>query len=39
MENLGARKVDCFRSAIEKSGAALLYLPPYSPDWSAIEAC
>ena len=39
MDNLGAHKVKGIREAIEAAGAALLYLPPYSPDWSPIEAC
>jgi transposase len=39
MDNLGAHKVDGVRRAIEASGARLLYLPPYSPDWSPIEPC
>jgi transposase len=39
MDNLGAHKVDGIRSAIEASGAALMYLPPYSPDYSPIEPC
>lgn len=39
MDNLGAHKVDGIREAIEAAGATLLYLPPYSPDWSPIENC
>ena len=39
MDNLGAHKVDGIRNAIEASGAALMYLPPYSPDYSPIEPC
>ena len=39
MDNLGAHKVDGIRSAIEASGATLIYLPPYSPDYSPIEPC
>jgi transposase len=39
MDNLGAHKVKGIREAIEAAGAALLYLPPYSPDWSPIEPC
>jgi transposase len=39
MDNLGAHKVDGIRSAIEARGAALMYLPPYSPDYSPIEPC
>ena len=39
MDNLGAHKVKGIRDAIEAAGATLLYLPPYSPDWSPIEPC
>lgn len=39
MDNPGAHKVDGIRSAIEASGAVLMYLPPYSPDCSPIEPC
>jgi transposase len=39
MDNLGAHKVDGIRSAIEARGATLMYLPPYSPDYSPIEPC
>lgn len=39
MDNLGSHKVDGIRSAIEASGATLMYLPPYSPDYSPIEPC
>ncbi len=39
MDNLASHKVDGIRTAIEASGAALLYLPPYSPDCSPIEPC
>jgi transposase len=39
MDNLRAHKVDGIRSAIEASGAALMYLPPYSLDCSPIEQC
>ena len=39
MDNLGVHKADGIRSAIETSGAALVYLPPYSPDYSPIEPC
>lgn len=39
MDNLGAHKVAGIREAIEATGAALLYLPPYSPDYSPIENC
>lgn len=39
MDNLGAHKVSGIREAIERRGAKLIYLPPYSPDWSPIEKC
>lgn len=39
MDNLGAHKVSGIREAIESKGAKLIYLPPYSPDWSPIEKC
>jgi transposase len=39
MDNLGAHKVSGIREAIEGCGAKLIYLPPYSPDLSPIEAC
>lgn len=37
MDNLSAHKVAGIKEAIEKAGARLLYLPPYSPDLSPIE--
>lgn len=37
MDNLSAHKVSGVREAIEKAGAHLLFLPPYSPDLSPIE--
>jgi transposase len=39
MDNLRAHKVSGIKEAIEKGGAQLLYLPPYSPDLSPIEPC
>lgn len=39
MDNLGAHKVVGIRAAIEGRGARLVYLPPYSPDFSPIEPC
>jgi transposase len=39
MDNLGAHKGSGIRETIEKCGATLLYLPPYSPDLSPIEQC
>ena len=37
MDNLPAHKVTGVRQAIEKVGATLRYLPPYSPDFNPIE--
>jgi len=37
MDNLPAHKVAGVREAIEATGATLLYLPPYSPDFNPIE--
>jgi len=37
MDNLSSHKSDAVREAIEKAGAELLFLPPYSPDLNPIE--
>lgn len=37
MDNFSSHKVDGIQSAIESAGAKLIYLPPYSPDFSPIE--
>jgi transposase len=37
LDNLRAHKVAGVREAIEATGARLLYLPPYSPDFNPIE--
>ena len=37
MDNLGAHKVAGIREAIEECGSQVVYLPPYSPDFSPIE--
>ncbi len=37
MDNLPAHKPVAVRAAIERTGARLLYLPPYSPDFNPIE--
>jgi len=37
MDNLAAHKVAGVRAWIEATGAELLYLPPYSPDFNPIE--
>jgi transposase len=37
LDNLAAHKVHGVRQAIAAAGAAILYLPPYSPDLNPIE--
>jgi transposase len=37
MDNLRSHKVAGVREAIEATGAQLLFLPPYSPDFAPIE--
>ena len=37
MDNLPAHKVADARAAIERTGATLMFLPPYSPDFNPIE--
>lgn len=37
MDNLPAHKPSAVRKAIEAAGAALRFLPPYSPDFNPIE--
>ncbi len=37
MDNLPARKVKGAQETVEKAGAILLLLPPYSPDFNPIE--
>ncbi len=37
MDNLGSHKAAGVRRAIERAGASVLYLPPYSPDLNPIE--
>jgi transposase len=37
MDNLSSHKLAAVRTSIEKAGAELLYLPPYSPDMNPIE--
>ena len=39
MDNLPAHKVTGIREAIESVSATVLYLSPYSPDFSPIENC
>ena len=37
LDNLPAHKRDDARRAVERRGAWLLFLPPYSPDFNPIE--
>ena len=37
MDNLSSHKGERVRQAIERQGARLLFLPPYSPDFNPIE--
>lgn len=37
MHNLPSHKISGVREAIERAGARLLFLPPYSPDFDPIE--
>jgi transposase len=37
LDNLSSHKVSGVRDAIERAGATVLYLPPYSPDLNPIE--
>jgi transposase len=37
MDNLSSHKSQRVRDLIEATGASLLYLPPYSPDFNPIE--
>ena len=39
MDNLAAHKVTGIREVIEAVGATVIYLSPYSPDFSPIENC
>ena len=39
MDNLSVHKSERVREIIEEAGAEILYLPPYSPDFSRIEQC
>lgn len=37
-DNLASHQVSAARAAVERMGATLLFLPPYSPDYTPIEA-
>jgi transposase len=39
MDNFSSHKVKSIQEAIESVGARLVYLSPYSPDFSPIENC
>jgi transposase len=39
MDNLSAHKLPDIEKAIQATGAQLVFLPPYSPDFSPIEEC
>ena len=39
LDNLGAHKASCLEQVAEQRGAQVLWLPPYSPDYSPIENC
>jgi len=39
MDNLAAHKIAAVGEKIRATGARLLYLPPYSPDFNPIEKC
>lgn len=39
MDNFSSHKVKGIKEAIEAVGASLVYLSPYSPDFSPIENC
>ncbi len=39
LDNLGAHKASCLEQVAAECGAQVLWLPPYSPDYSPIENC
>jgi transposase len=39
LDNLNVHKLDYIKEIITKAGARIIYLPPYSPDFSPIEKC
>ncbi len=39
LDNLRAHKSSCLEQVAEQHGAQVLWLPPYSPDYSPIENC
>ena len=38
LDNLPAHKITAVREAVEATGAQLLFLPPYSPDFKRLMA-
>ena len=39
MDNCSIHKGEAIEELINQAGATLIYLPPYSPDFSPIENC
>ncbi len=39
LDNLGAHRASCIEDVAERRGAQVLWLAPYSPDFSPIEQC
>jgi len=39
LDNLGAHKASCLEEVARQRGVQVLWLPPYSPDFSPIENC
>jgi len=39
LDNFGAHRASRIEQVAQKRGAAVLWLPPYSPDYSPIENC
>ncbi len=39
MDNLGAHLATGVRKLVERAGAEIVYMPPYSPDLNRIELC
>jgi transposase len=39
LDNLGARRASRIEEVAAERGAQVLWLPPYSPDYSPVEQC
>jgi len=39
LDNLAIHKNQCAKEAIERAGAQVVFLPPYSPEFNPIELC